>query len=189
MPYKIKEGPGGKPKIEFEYMHEDIELSAVECTAAILKKMKKIADEKLNTPVSNAVITVPAGFTHLQRQETHKAACLAGFSGIRIMHQPTAAAIVYANLNICEEKTYTKVCVFNMGGTSIDISIIQIEDDLVTVKASDGDPFCGGEDFDNVLVTHLLKEFEKSTKKDVSQDARARIRLHKAAEKAKELLS
>jgi molecular chaperone DnaK len=105
------------------------------------------------------------------------------------MHQPTAAALVYANLNTSDDNTFKKVLVFNMGGTSIDISVIQIEDYLVTVKASDGDPYCGGEDFDNALVAYLLEEFKKSTGKNVVLEPRARIRLKFAAEKAKKQLS
>nr|CAI5861290.1 unnamed protein product [Callosobruchus analis] len=153
--------------------------------AFILVKMKETAEAYLNTKVKNAVITVPAYFNDSQRQATKDAGQIAGLNVLRVINEPTAAALAYGM-----DKTDDKIiAVYDLGGGTFDISILEIQKGVFEVKSTNGDTFLGGEDFDNVLVNHLVSEFKKEQGLDITKDAMAMQRLKEAAEKAKIELS
>ncbi|KAH9391337.1 Stress-70 protein, mitochondrial [Tyrophagus putrescentiae] len=153
--------------------------------AFILTKMKETAEAYLNTPVKNAVVTVPAYFNDSQRQATKDAGQIAGLNVLRVINEPTAAAIAYG-MDKTEDKV---VAVYDLGGGTFDISILEIQKGVFEVKSTNGDTFLGGEDFDNTLVNFLAGEFRKDQGVDVTKDIMAMQRLKEAAEKAKIELS
>ena len=153
--------------------------------AFILMKMKETAEGYLNQPVKNAVITVPAYFNDSQRQATKDAGQIAGLNVLRVINEPTAAAIAYG-MDKSEDKL---VAVYDLGGGTFDISILEIQKGVFEVKSTNGDTFLGGEDFDNALVNYLAAEFKKDQGIDVTKDIMAMQRLKEAAEKAKIELS
>ena len=153
--------------------------------AFILMKMKETAESYLNQPVKNAVITVPAYFNDSQRQATKDAGQIAGLNVLRVINEPTAAAIAYG-MDKSEDKL---VAVYDLGGGTFDISILEIQKGVFEVKSTNGDTFLGGEDFDNALVNYLAAEFKKDQGIDVTKDIMAMQRLKEAAEKAKIELS
>ncbi|KAH1005125.1 hypothetical protein HUJ04_006166 [Dendroctonus ponderosae] len=153
--------------------------------AFVLIKMKETAEAYLNTKVKNAVVTVPAYFNDSQRQATKDAGQIAGLNVLRVINEPTAAALAYGM-----DKTDDKIiAVYDLGGGTFDISILEIQKGVFEVKSTNGDTFLGGEDFDNVLVNHLVSEFKKEQGIDVTKDPMAMQRLKEAAEKAKIELS
>ncbi|XP_065920445.1 stress-70 protein, mitochondrial-like [Dysidea avara] len=153
--------------------------------AFVLMKMKETAESYLSQPVTNAVITVPAYFNDSQRQATKDAGQISGLNVLRVVNEPTAAALAYGI-----EKTDDKiVAVFDLGGGTFDISILEIQKGVFEVRSTNGDTFLGGEDFDNVLLNYLIDEFKKDQGMDVSKDPMALQRLREAAEKAKIELS
>ncbi|CAG9836002.1 unnamed protein product [Diabrotica balteata] len=153
--------------------------------AFVLVKMKETAEAYLNTKVKNAVITVPAYFNDSQRQATKDAGQISGLNVLRVINEPTAAALAYGM-----DKTEDKViAVYDLGGGTFDISILEIQKGVFEVKSTNGDTFLGGEDFDNVLVNHLVSEFKKEQGIDITKDPMAMQRLKEAAEKAKIELS
>jgi molecular chaperone DnaK len=151
----------------------------------ILQKLKKDAEEYLGETVSEAVITVPAYFNDSQRQATKDAGRIAGLEVKRIINEPTAASLAYG----LDKKTNEKIAVFDLGGGTFDISILEVGDNVVEVKATNGDTFLGGEDFDQAILNYLVDEFKKENGIDLSQDRMALQRLREAAEKAKKELS
>ena len=159
--------------------------SPPEISAMILQKLKKDAEEYLGETVSEAVITVPAYFNDNQRQATKDAGRIAGLEVKRIINEPTAASLAYG----LDKQTNEKIAVFDLGGGTFDISILEVGDNVVEVKSTHGDTFLGGEDFDQAVLNHLLQEFNKQTGMDVSQDRMALQRLKEAAENAKKELS
>uniref|UniRef100_A0A6M2DUP1 Putative heat shock 70 kDa protein cognate 5 n=1 Tax=Xenopsylla cheopis TaxID=163159 RepID=A0A6M2DUP1_XENCH len=153
--------------------------------AFVLVKMKETAEAYLNTPVKNAVVTVPAYFNDSQRQATKDAGQISGLNVLRVINEPTAAALAYGM-----DKTEDKIiAVYDLGGGTFDISILEIQKGVFEVKSTNGDTFLGGEDFDNVLVNHLVSEFKKEQGIDLTKDPMAMQRLKEAAEKAKIELS
>ena len=160
-------------------------LSPEEVAAQILKKMKETAEEYLGEAVTEAVITVPAYFNDSQRQSTKDAGKIAGLEVKRIIPEPTAAALAYG---IDQEKDKT-IAVFDLGGGTFDISILEIGDGVFEVHSTNGDTHLGGDDFDNVVITYILQEFKKETGIDLSKDKMALQRIKDAAEKAKIELS
>ncbi|XP_066991627.2 heat shock 70 kDa protein cognate 5 [Anabrus simplex] len=153
--------------------------------AFILMKMKETAESYLNTSVKNAVITVPAYFNDSQRQATKDAGQIAGLNVLRVINEPTAAALAYGM-----DKTEDKIiAVYDLGGGTFDVSILEIQKGVFEVKSTNGDTFLGGEDFDNALVNYLVKEFKKEQGLDIAKDPMAMQRLKEAAEKAKIELS
>ncbi|KAJ8920431.1 hypothetical protein NQ315_005299 [Exocentrus adspersus] len=153
--------------------------------AFVLMKMRETAEAYLNTKVKNAVITVPAYFNDSQRQATKDAGQIAGLNVLRVINEPTAAALAYGM-----DKTEDKIiAVYDLGGGTFDISILEIQKGVFEVKSTNGDTFLGGEDFDNVLVNHLVSEFKKEQGIDITKDPMAMQRLKEAAEKAKIELS
>lgn len=153
--------------------------------AFVLIKMKETAEAYLNTKVKNAVVTVPAYFNDSQRQATKDAGQIAGLNVLRVINEPTAAALAYG-MDKMEDKV---IAVYDLGGGTFDISILEIQKGVFEVKSTNGDTFLGGEDFDNVLVNHLVSEFKKEQGMDVTKDPMAMQRLKEAAEKAKIELS
>ncbi len=182
VPYKIVEGPNGDAWVE---AHGKT-YSPQQVSAFILQKMKETAEAKLGETVTQAVITVPAYFNDAQRQATKDAGKIAGLEVLRIINEPTAAALSYG----LEKKTEAKtIAVYDLGGGTFDISILEIGDGVFEVKATNGDTFLGGEDFDMKLVNYLANEFKKEQGIDLRNDKLALQRLKEAADKAKIELS
>uniref|UniRef100_UPI00398E6AF4 heat shock-related 70 kDa protein 2-like n=1 Tax=Pristiophorus japonicus TaxID=55135 RepID=UPI00398E6AF4 len=178
---------GGKPKVQVEYKGEQKSFFAEEISSMVLTKMKEIAEAYLGSPVRNAVITVPAYFNDSQRQATKDAGTIAALNVLRIINEPTAAAIAYGL-----DKTGSgehNVLIFDLGGGTFDVSILTIEDGIFEVKSTAGDTHLGGEDFDSRMVNHFIDEFKRKFKKDISQSKRAVRRLRTACERAKRTLS
>ena len=185
-PFKVVE-KSGKPYIQVEFKGETKDFTAEEISSMVLTKMKDTAEAYLGEKVSNAVITVPAYFNDSQRQATKDAGLIAGLNVLRIINEPTAAAIAYG----LDKKTEGEknVLIFDLGGGTFDVSLLTIEDGIFEVKATAGDTHLGGEDFDNRLVNHFVQEFKRKYKKDISTNPRSLRRLRTACERAKRTLS
>lgn len=177
----------GKPKIQVDYKGETKSFFPEEISSMVLTKMKEIAEAYLGKPVTNAVVTVPAYFNDSQRQATKDAGTIAGLNVLRIINEPTAAAIAYG----LDKKGQGErnVLIFDLGGGTFDVSILTIEDGIFEVKSTAGDTHLGGEDFDNRMVNHFVQEFKRKHKKDMSTNKRALRRLRTACERAKRTLS
>nr|AGL51120.1 heat shock protein 70 [Chrysomya megacephala] len=177
----------GKPKIQVTYKDEKKTFFPEEISSMVLSKMKETAEAYLGKPVTNAVITVPAYFNDSQRQATKDAGTIAGLNVLRIINEPTAAAIAYGlDKKAAGERN---VLIFDLGGGTFDVSILSIDDGIFEVKSTAGDTHLGGEDFDNRLVTHFVQEFKRKHKKDLTSNKRALRRLRTACERAKRALS
>jgi len=181
LPYEIVGGDNGDAWVKIR----DKKLSPQEISAAILKKMKSSAEDYLGKPVTQAVITVPAYFNDAQRQATKDAGKIAGLEVLRIINEPTAAALAYG----LEKKEAKTIAVYDLGGGTFDITIIEIDEGLFEVKSTNGDTLLGGEDFDEVIVNHLAATFKKENGVDLKLDKIALQRLKEASEKAKVELS
>ncbi|KAK1437159.1 hypothetical protein QVD17_02945 [Tagetes erecta] len=189
-PFKVIEGPADTPKIVVNYKGQEKEFLAEEISAMVLGKMKETAEAYLGKEVKNAVITVPAYFNDGQRQATKDAGTIAGLNVIRMINEPTAAAIAYGLDNKSDIVGKINALVFDLGGGTFDVSVMTIEEGgIFEVKAVGGDTHLGGEDFDNRMVDHCVTEFKRRWNKDVSGNQRAMGRLRFACEKAKRVLS
>ena len=178
---------GGKPFIQVQYKGDTKDFRPEELSAMILVKMKEIAEGFLNETVTKACITVPAYFSDAQRQATKDAGNIAGLDVLRIINEPTAAAIAYGLDNVKNgEQT---ILVFDLGGGTFDVSLLSIDEGVFEVKATAGDTHLGGEDFDTRMLQHFMTEFKRKHKKDISTSARSLNRLRSACEKAKRTLS
>ncbi|KAG9247019.1 heat shock protein SSB, partial [Calycina marina] len=186
-PFKIVD-QDGSPFVEVEYLGEKKVFSPQEISAMVLTKMKEIAEVKLGKKVAKAVITVPAYFNDNQRQATKDAGAIAGLNVLRIINEPTAAAIAYG-LGAGKSNKERNVLIYDLGGGTFDVSLLNIQGGVFTVKATAGDTHLGGQDFDTNLLDHFKKEFTRKTKKDLSNDPRALRRLRTACERAKRTLS
>ena len=185
LPFKI-ENKGNKPVVKVEFNGEEKTFSPEEISGMILSKMKNIAEEYLGKKVTHAVVTVPAYFNDAQRQATKDAGTIAGLNVLRIVNEPTAAAIAYGLDKTNEEK---QIIVYDLGGGTFDVSLLSIEGGVFEVLATAGDTHLGGEDFDHKIVRHLAKQFKKKHNIDISSNAKAISKLKREAEKAKRTLS
>ncbi|XP_031268767.1 probable mediator of RNA polymerase II transcription subunit 37c [Pistacia vera] len=188
-PFKVVDGDGGKPMIVIKSKGEEKQLAPELVSSMILSKMRQIAEDFHGSTVKNAVITVPAYFNDSQRQATKDAGEIAGLNVMKIINEPTAAAIAYGLDKKNSGAGERNVLIFDLGGGTFDVSLLTIDKDTFQVKAIAGDTHLGGEDFDNNLVDHFVKEFRQKYKKDVSQKPRALQRLRSACERAKRTLS
>ncbi len=177
VPYQVVKGPNGDARVKTSAG----EFSPPEISAIILQALKQTAEEYLGEPVTEAVITVPAYFNDSQRQATKDAGRIAGLEVKRIINEPTAAALAYG----LDKKKDETVAVFDLGGGTFDISILEIGDDVFSVLATNGDTHLGGDDFDQRIVDHLVETFKKEEGIDLSKDPMALQRLKEAAERAK----
>ena len=181
VPYKVESGPNGLAAVEIAGK----KYTPPEISAMILQKMKQTAEDYLGFTVDRAVITVPAYFNDAQRQATKDAGKIAGLEVLRIINEPTAAALAYG----LDKKKEEKIAVFDLGGGTYDISVLELAEGVFEVKSTNGDTHLGGDDFDQRLIDWLVTEFKKDQGIDLSKDAMALQRLKEAAEKAKMELS
>jgi len=187
-PFKLSSGPNDKPLIEVHFNGEDKKFQAEEISAMILTKMKETAEAYLGGTVTDAVVTVPAYFNDSQRQATKDAGAISGLNVLRIINEPTAAAIAYGlDKKGCGERN---VLIYDMGGGTFDVSVLTIEDGIFEVKSTAGDTHLGGEDFDNRVVDFCLQDFKRKNRgKDMAGNNRAIRRLRTQCERAKRTLS
>jgi L1 cell adhesion molecule like protein len=186
-PFKVANSTGDRPKLEVEYKGEKRQFTPEEISAMILTNMKQTAESYLGTEVKDAVVTVPAYFNDGQRQATKDAGLIAGLNVLRVINEPTAAALAYG-LDKKDGKE-RNVLIFDLGGGTFDVSVLNIDGGVFEVKATAGDTHLGGEDFDNRLVNHFVNEFKRKNKKDLTTNKRALRRLRTACERAKRTLS
>lgn len=189
MQYALIAGDDGSPVVEVEIKGEKQQFKPEEISAMILTKCKDLAEKFLGQPVKRAVVTVPAYFNDSQRNATKAAGRIAGMDILRIINEPTAAALSYGLDNQIKDGKVMNVLIFDLGGGTFDVSILTIEGGIFTVKATGGDTRLGGEDFDNNLVEHFLTEVEKAGIPSPRNDPRSMQRLRKAAEACKRELS
>lgn len=185
--FKVAASHGDKPVIQVESYGETKQFTPEEISSMVLGKMKETAESYLGKTVTDAVVTVPAYFNDSQRQATKDAATIAGLNCLRIINEPTAAAIAYGLDKNKDEDV--NVLIFDLGGGTFDVSLLNIEGGIFEVKATAGDTHLGGEDFDARLVRHFKDEFKRKHKKDISGNPRALRRLRTACERAKRTLS
>ncbi|KAJ5293280.1 uncharacterized protein N7443_009233 [Penicillium atrosanguineum] len=185
-PFKVVD-KATKPILEVDFKGETKQFTPEEISSMILTKMRETAEAYLGGTVNNAVITVPAYFNDSQRQATKDAGLIAGLNVLRIINEPTAAAIAYGLDK--KQEGERNVLIFDLGGGTFDVSLLTIEEGIFEVKATAGDTHLGGEDFDNRLVNHFVNEFKRKHKKDLTTNARALRRLRTACERAKRTLS
>ncbi|XP_030931625.1 heat shock cognate 70 kDa protein-like [Quercus lobata] len=188
-PFKVICGLDDKPMIVVNYKGEEKKFSAEEISSMVLRMMREIAEAYLGTTVKNAVVTVPAYFNDSQRKATKDAGGIAGLNVLRIINEPTAAAIAYGLDKIADSNGKRNVLIFDLGGGTADVSLLTIEKGVFQVKAVAGDTHLGGEDFDNRVVKHFVEIFKRQHKVDISGNSRALRRLRTACEKAKRILS
>ncbi|ONK62267.1 uncharacterized protein A4U43_C07F2150 [Asparagus officinalis] len=188
-PFKVIPGPGDKPMIVVRYKEEEKQFAAEEISSMVLIKMKEIAEAYLGCTVKNAVVTVPAYFNDSQRQATKDAGLIAGLNVMKIISEPTAAAIAYGLDHKTTSVGESNVLIFDLGGGTFDVSLLTIEKGIIKVKTTAGDTHLGGEDFDNRMVKHFIQEFKRKSTKDITCNPRALRRLRTACEKAKRFLS
>lgn len=185
-PFKVVD-KDGKPHIEVTYKGEKKVLKPEEISAMVLTKMKETAESYLGTTIKEAVITVPAYFNDSQRLSTKDAGAIAGLNVLRIINEPTAAALAYGLDKQSEEER--NILVFDLGGGTFDVSVLTLDEGIFEVKSTGGNTYLGGEDLDNRLVTHFVTEFKRKFKKDPTDSARSLRRLKTVCERAKRTLS
>ncbi|KAK9186855.1 hypothetical protein WN944_018244 [Citrus x changshan-huyou] len=192
-PFKVIAGPGDKPMVEVKYKGKQKQVAAEEISSMVLKKKREIAEAFVGTAVTNAVITVPAYFSDSQRQATEEAATQCGLQVLKIIAEPTAAAIAYGldrqQQGGIAASGVKNVLIFDLGGGTCDVSLLAIENGVIRVRATDGNTRLGGVDFNNRMVDYFVEEFKRKNKIDISGNARALHRLRIACESAKRTLS
>jgi len=185
-PFKVID-VGTKPMLQVEFKGETKTFSPEEISAMVLTKMKETAEAYLGRSIKDAVITVPAYFNDGQRSATKDAGTISALNVIRIINEPTAAAIAYGLDK--KSKGETNILIFDLGGGTFDVSVLTLDEGVFEVKSTSGDTHLGGEDFDNRMVQHFVQEFKKKHKHDISSNQRAVRRLRTACERAKRTLS
>lgn len=185
--YGVQNDGSNRPKVKVDYKGEEKLFYPEEISAMVLGKMKEIAESFLGTPVTDAVVTVPAYFGDSQRQATKDAGAIAGLNILRIVNEPTAAAIAYGLDNISTKEKH--VLIFDLGGGTFDVTVLSIDEGIFEVLATGGNAHLGGEDIDNRLVEHFAAEFKRKYKKDIMTSPKALKRLKTACEKLKRTLS
>eukprot|EP01006_Ploeotia_vitrea_P043168 TRINITY_DN66697_c7_g12_i1.p1 TRINITY_DN66697_c7_g12~~TRINITY_DN66697_c7_g12_i1.p1 ORF type:complete len:712 (-),score=458.16 TRINITY_DN66697_c7_g12_i1:77-2077(-) len=185
LPYKIV-NENGKPFVQVHYKNKIKKMAPEEISAMVLTKMKQTAESFLGKEIKNAVVTVPAYFNDAQRQATKDAGTIAGLNVMRIINEPTAAAIAYG---LDKKSKEQNILVYDLGGGTFDVSVLTIDDGVFEVLATNGDTHLGGEDFDQRIMNHLIKILKKKYKKDVKNNKRVLAKLRREAEKAKRSLS
>uniref|UniRef100_A0AAV1TG17 Heat shock protein 70 n=1 Tax=Peronospora matthiolae TaxID=2874970 RepID=A0AAV1TG17_9STRA len=185
-PFKVTRDSADKPQVVVQFKGETKTFQPEEISSMVLIKMREIAEAYIGKQVKNAVVTVPAYFNDSQRQATKDAGAIAGLNVLRIINEPTAAAIAYG---LDKKGGEHNVLIFDLGGGTFDVSLLSIEDGIFEVKATAGDTHLGGEDFDNRLVDHFVSEFKRKHRKDMTSNQRALRRLRTACERAKRTLS
>lgn len=188
-PFKVTAGTFDRPKIAVCFKCEEKLFTPEEISSMVLMKMKDTAESFAGSEIKNAVVTVPAYFNDAQRQATKDAGRIAGLNVMRIVDEPTAAAIAYGFGKESDSGTQKTVLVFDLGGGTFDVSLLSIKDGVFEVKATAGDTHLGGEDFDNRMVKHFIDEFRRKHGKDINGNPRALSRLRTACERAKRMLS
>ncbi|XP_031268778.1 heat shock cognate 70 kDa protein-like [Pistacia vera] len=188
-PFKVVAADDGKPMILINNKGEEKKLAPEFVSSMVLSKMRQVAEDYHGTTVKNAVITVPAYFNDSQRQATKVAGEIAGLNVMKIINEPTAAAIAYGLDNKYSCYGERNILIFDLGGGTFDVSLLTIDNDIFKVKATAGDTHLGGGDFDNNVVNHFVKEFKRKYKQDISGNPRALQRLRTACERAKRTLS
>ena len=186
-PFKVIRGDGDRPKIEVQWKGETKQFYPEEISAMVLGKMKEVAESQLSDKVTDAVVTVPAYFNDGQRQATKDAGVIAGLNVLRIINEPTAAAIAFGLNEKSEGERH--VLIFDLGGGTFDVSLLDIDGGMFEVRATAGDTHLGGEDFDNRMVNYFADKFQKKYKCDLRQSPRALRTLRTACERAKRTLS
>merc|ERR1712159_792972 len=184
LPFKIVD-KSGKPQISVMVSGAEKTMAPEEVSSMVLTKMKETAENYLGKEVKHAVITVPAYFNDAQRTSTKDAGTISGMNVLRIINEPTAAAIAYG----LDKKTEKNILVYDLGGGTFDVSLLTIDNEVFEVVATNGDTHLGGEDFDQRVMQHFIKVFEKKNKKDMSKDKRAIQKLRREVEKTKRALS
>jgi L1 cell adhesion molecule like protein len=184
--YSVKKGKDDKPLIKVTFKNEKKEFQPEEISSMVLSKMKEIAEAYMGSEVKDAVVTVPAYFNDSQRQATKDAGTIAGLNVLRIINEPTAAAIAYG---LDKKEGEKNVLIYDLGGGTFDVTLLLIDDGIFEVKATAGDTHLGGEDFDHRLMDHFKTEFKRKTKLDISGNKRSLRRLQTACENAKKTLS
>ena len=188
-PFKLIQGSADKPMIQVQLKGESKQFAAEEISSMVLTKMKETAESYLGCTVKHAVVTVPAYFNDSQRQATKDAGTIAGLNVLRIINEPTAAAIAYGLGDKSNMKGERTVLIFDLGGGTFDVSLLSLEEGVFEVKATAGDTHLGGEDFDQRMVSYFVDEFKRKYKKDMSKDPKSLRRLRTACERAKRALS
>ncbi|CAI4222893.1 unnamed protein product [Auanema sp. JU1783] len=184
-PFKVLD-KGNKPHVELKVGKQDKTFTPEEISAMVLVKMKEIAESYLGKEIKNAVVTVPAYFNDAQRQATKDAGTIAGLNVVRIINEPTAAAIAYG---LDKKEGERNILVFDLGGGTFDVSMLTIDNGVFEVLATNGDTHLGGEDFDQRVMEYFIKLYKKKTNKDIRKDNRAVQKLRREVEKAKRVLS
>ncbi|KAJ4299029.1 ATPase with role in protein import into the ER [Kalmusia sp. IMI 367209] len=186
-PFKVI-SKSGQPRVQVEVQGEEKTFTPEEVSAMVLGKMKEVAESYLGETVKNAVVTVPAYFNDAQRAATKDAGTIAGLNVLRVVNEPTAAALAYG-LDKQDDKKERQVLVYDLGGGTFDVSILAIEEGVFEVQSTAGDTHLGGEDFDNRVINHFVKKYNKEKSVDITKDAKTMGKLKREVEKAKRTLS
>ncbi|KAK3214648.1 hypothetical protein GRF29_19g864695 [Pseudopithomyces chartarum] len=186
-PFKVI-GKNGQPRVQVEVQGSEKTFTPEEVSAMVLGKMKEVAESYLGETVKNAVVTVPAYFNDAQRAATKDAGTIAGLNVLRVVNEPTAAALAYG-LDKQDDKKERQVLVYDLGGGTFDVSILAIEEGVFEVQSTAGDTHLGGEDFDNRVIAHFVKKYNKDKSVDITKDAKTMGKLKREVEKAKRTLS
>ncbi|KAF7091673.1 hypothetical protein CFC21_094229 [Triticum aestivum] len=187
--FQVTEGSNDNPRIKVSYLGKEKEFSPEEISAMVLEKMKATAEVFLGTTIQDAVVTVPAYFNNSQRKATKDAATIAGLNVLRVINEPTAAAIAYSLERKWGNAKQSIVLVYDLGGGTLDVSLVVVKKDVLQVMATSGDSHLGGEDFTNNMVDHFVNEFKRKNHKDIRGNKKAVRNLRNSCEKAKRMLS